>query len=247
MGIFTTLIGGTLGFALGGPLGALLGAVAARAVSGASRPALRAPERSRAEQRQMAFMVAFIALAAKLSKADGKVTRDELAALKRVFPMPDSAASHIGAIYNEAKSDSSGYEAYASQLTDIFGPRSQSLENMIGALLAIANADHVYHPAERRFIADVARLFGFSSADFRRIEGMFIEDGRAAHSNDYAVLGVDPDASNEEVKAAHRRFLKENHPDLAMAAACRRNSLLFATRRWPREMQPMTGFVRNGR
>ena len=218
MGIFATLMGGALGFAFGGPLGALMGVAAAAAASGAGRSRLRgAPVRGRVEEQQMAFLVAFIALAAKLSKADGQVTRDELAALKRVFPVPEAAAGQVGAIYNQARGDASGYEVYASQLTGIFGLRAPALENMIGALLVIANADGVYHPAERRFIADVAELFGYGAKDFQRIEGMFVHHEETVQSDDYAILGIEPAASDDEVKAAHRKFLKENHPDLAMA------------------------------
>ena len=35
--------------------------------------------------------------------------------------------------------------------------------------------------------------------------------------NPYAILGVSSDASDAEVKAAHRKILKDNHPDLMMA------------------------------
>ena len=84
MSIWGKVIGGVAGFALGGPLGALLGGVAGHVVdSRRGEAAAAAPDRP--AEKQVAFTIAVIALGAKLAKADGVVTQDEIAAFRQVF------------------------------------------------------------------------------------------------------------------------------------------------------------------
>lgn len=217
--IWGKIIGGTLGFAVGGPLGALVGAVAGHMVDRSKRDARGdATLLGRGDvDLQAAFTVAFIALAAKLAKADGQVTRDEVATLKRVFDVPAHAADDVGAIFNEAKRDAGGFEPYAEQIAALLGHDRSVLEGLVGALLMIAHADGVYHPAERAYIGEVARIFGFGPADVRRIERTFVVDGSPADSDPYEILGVGADAEDAEVRTAYRRLLGENHPDKLMA------------------------------
>ena len=90
MSIWGKLLGGAAGFALGGPLGALLGAVAGHAVArladvpapGTALPGSAAEEAERAATRQIAFTIGVIVLGAKIAKADGVVSRSEVAAFK---------------------------------------------------------------------------------------------------------------------------------------------------------------------
>jgi len=92
MSIWGKILGGAAGFALGGPLGALLGAVAGHAVDRLADPPVQAPagseEDERAAMRQIAFTIGVIVLGAKMAKADGVVSRSEIAAFKQVFTVP---------------------------------------------------------------------------------------------------------------------------------------------------------------
>ena len=219
MGILGKLLGGTLGFVVGGPIGALVGAAAGhvladkRSTAGGAHARLDSPE-----HRQAAFMYSVIILAAKLCKVDGHVTRDEIATFKRVFAIPGAEAGAVGALFNKAKEDPGGYEVYARQVKRIFGHDHEMCKNLIAALIAIACADGDFHPAEREFIANVANILGLSASELRQVESMFVSATSPTGQEDpYAVLGVDRNASDDEVKAAHRKILKENHPDLAMA------------------------------
>lgn len=223
MSIWGKIIGGTVGFfALGGPLGALMGLAAghlvdqtmkSRSPAGSHEHAAEAVDH--AADLQLAFTVAVIALVAKLAKADGRVTRDEVQALKRVCPIPDSVTPHVARIFDEAKASPDGYEAYARQIAALLGRRRAVLEDLLGALLMVAHVDGVYHPAERAMVADIGRIFGFGPSDIRRLEGMFMETG--TRSDPYEVLGLLPEASDAEVKAAYRKLLRENHPDRVTA------------------------------
>jgi DnaJ like chaperone protein len=220
--VWGKIIGGTIGLGLGGPIGLVVGAVAGHFAvdrQKASHPGsggAHGPNFSR-EERQVAFAVAVVALSAKLAKADGQVTRDEVAALKHIFHLPKEAEATIGAIFNEARKDATGFEPYAQQLVEIFGARANVLEELLAALLLIAHADGTYHSAERRMIATVARLFGFGETEFARIEATFTQKAGQTSSDPYIVLGLTRQASDTEIRATYRKLLQENHPDRLMA------------------------------
>lgn len=218
MSVWNKIIGGTIGFALGGPIGALLGVAVGHALGGsATQTAPGGVRRASPGDMQMVFTVAVIALAAKLAKADGRVTSDEVATLKRVFPIPGHAESQVAAIFREARRESKGFEPYAHQVATLLGNNKPVLEDLLGALLMIALADGVYHPAERKYIAEVGRILGLAAEDVRRIESTFIVQGATADTDPYEVIGVEATASDAEVRAAYRRLMRENHPDKLMS------------------------------
>ncbi len=219
MSVWGKIIGGTIGFfALGGPLGALMGLAAGHLVDQTlrgRRPAVT-HQGSSTDELQVAFTLAVIALVAKLAKADGRVTQDEVQALKRVLPVPKSASGDVGRIFNAAKESAEGYESYARQIASLLSHSRAVREDLLGALLMVAHVDGHYHAAERAIINDVGRIFGFSPADMRRLEGMFAATGDTS-GNPYEILGVSAEASDRDVKAAYRKLLQENHPDRVTA------------------------------
>lgn len=217
MSIWGKIIGGAAGLALGGPLGALLGAAAGHVMyDRGARGMLEMDDGggSGVEDAQLSFLLGFIALAAKVAKADGRVTRDEVAAMKGVVEIPEGAEAAVRDVFNEAKGDAGGYEPYAEQVARLLGYRRAVLEDLLGALVMISHADGVYSPAERACIAGIARVFRLRERDVRRIERMFVVDGGG---DPYEVLGVGPEASDQEVKGAYRAFVKDNHPDKVRA------------------------------
>ncbi len=219
MSVWGKIIGGTVGFfALGGPLGALMGLAAGHLVDQTlkgKKPAVTHGNSS-TDELQVAFTLAVIALGAKLAKADGRVTRDEVEALKRVLPVPKSAMADVARIFNAAKESADGYESYAHQIAALLGDARAVREDLLGALLMVAHVDGHYHAAERTIINDVGRIFGFSPTDMRRLEGMFTVTGETA-GDPYEILGVSAETSDRDVKAAYRKLLRENHPDRVTA------------------------------
>jgi DnaJ like chaperone protein len=118
MSIWGKIIGGAAGFfALGGPLGALLGALAGHAIDKQMEPDLP-PEQpdDRRATREIAFTIAVIALGAKMAKADGTVSRAEVAAFKQVFKIPPDEINNVARVFDLAKRDVAGFDAYARQL-----------------------------------------------------------------------------------------------------------------------------------
>lgn len=229
MSIWGKIIGGMAGFSLGGPLGAVLGAVLGHAVDKkmGGGETLAAPQwmgaSPRSEyERQVAFTLAVIALAAKMAKADGVVTRAEIDAFKRLFQIPPAEVHKVGAMFDEARKTSDGFEVYAAQIAGMFSDSPAVLEELLHALFQIAQADGALHPNEVSFLARVAQIFGFSPAHFETIRARAAAGGassgaEAGGEDPYAVLGLARSATDQEVKDTYRRLLRENHPDVLTA------------------------------
>jgi DnaJ like chaperone protein len=211
MSIWGKILGGVTGFAIGGPIGAIIGTLAGHAVDSA-----RSKGRASLgiEAKRAAFTIAFIVISAKMAKADGVVTRDEVDAFKQIFPMPPSELKGVGRLFNQARKEASGYEPYARQIAGMFRDQPAVLEELLAALFHIAKADGVVHPAERQFLNDVGEIFGFGPDAFARVSA-----GRTGSDkgDPYVILGVAGDATVAEIKAAWRQLTRENHPDLLVA------------------------------
>jgi len=227
MSIWGKVIGGVAGFAIGGPLGGILGAAAGHAVDKARAgdgigqipggSADRA-ETLNTEDRQVAFTVAVIVLAAKMAKADGEVTRDEVDAFKQIFHIPPDEMKTVGKIFDEARQDASGFEPYAQQVADMFSHDKEVLEELLGGLYHIAQADGIIHPGEVKFMEDVAEIFGVDGHAFERIRASFSGGGGAAETGDaYEILGLKPDAADDEIKSTYRKLIRDYHPDKLMS------------------------------
>lgn len=217
MSIWGKVIGGMAGLAMGGPLGALLGAVAGHAVDKMKAGAggiHHGGGAMRAEERQVAFTLAVIALGAKMAKADGKVTRDEVDAFKQLFKIPPDEAANVAKVFDRAKTSTAGYEMYAQQVANLFPHEPYVLEELLGGLFLIAKADGVIHPAELEYLWNVAQIFGFEQHDFERITATYAAPGDA---DPYEVLGVTRDDDDAQIKSAYRKLIHENHPDKLMA------------------------------
>jgi DnaJ like chaperone protein len=231
MSIWGKIIGGAAGFALlGGPLGALLGVFAGHAADkfvDSQAPALEGPE-DRNATRQVAFTIAVIALGAKMAKADGQVDRSEVAAFKEVFQVPQSETANVARVFDLAKRDSRGFEPYAKQIAKMFRKDSPVLEELLDGLFHIARADGRIHDAEIEYLKQVATLFGLSAADFARIREANVGPDQA---DPYTILGVTRAMSNDEIRNAWRKLVRDNHPDRLIAQGLPEEFVMLANQK----------------
>jgi DnaJ like chaperone protein len=219
MSIWGKVIGGVAGFALGGPLGALLGAIAGHAadrrIEQAEPAALEDQSLDdRSATRQIAFTIAVVVLGAKMAKSDGVVNRAEITAFKEVFQVPPSELKNVARLFDQAKQDPAGFEAYARQIARMFRKDHPVLEELLDGLFHIAKADGKVHDAEIAYLKSVADLFGLEEADFARLREGHLGPNKA---DPYTILGTTRLASNEEIKAAWRKLVRDTHPDKLMA------------------------------
>jgi DnaJ like chaperone protein len=220
MSVWGKLAGAAAGLAIGGPIGALLGGVAGHYVID------RDQEQDGPAENQVAFTVGVIALGAKMAKADGVVTMDEVNAFKEVFKVPEGEMKNVARVFNLAKQDVSGYEAYAEQLATMFKGNRKLLEDVLEGLFHIAKADEALHTGEEQFLAQVAKRFGFTDTEFSYIKARHVV---ASKRNPYDVLGIQPTITNDELKSQYRKLLSENHPDKLMARGVPKEFIAIAT------------------
>jgi DnaJ like chaperone protein len=180
-------------------------------------------------EKSIAFTIGLIALGAKMAKADGVVTGEEVLAFKQVFEVPPSELAGVARVFNLAKQDTAGYEAYARQIAKLFNSKAAILEDLLDALFHIAKADDAVHPAELAYLASVAEIFGFSEHDFVRIKARHV-----ASEVSYTVLGLDRNASLDQVKRRYRKLVHEHHPDKHIAAGMPQELIAITTRRLQR-------------
>jgi len=213
MSILGAVLGGAAGFAIGGPIGAIIGAAggyAAQRIGQADSDDAPADEATR----KIGFTVGVIVLGAKMAKADGRVTQDEIRAFKRVFKTPAEEEANVARLFNQAKRDHAGFEPYARQLARILSGAPEVKEEVIDCLFEIARADGEVHPNEVKFLHDVAEIMGVSEEAFARIRAIRTELDDA---DPYAVLGVARNAEPDAIKARYRQLARDNHPDKLIA------------------------------
>ncbi|QDC09004.1 molecular chaperone DjiA [Oceanicola sp. D3] len=181
-----------------------------------------------APERTVGFTIAVIALGAKMAKADGMVTKDEVTAFREVFTIPPSEEANAARVFNLARQDVAGFEDYAARIARMFDDGHGALTDLLEGLFHIAMADGEYHPNEDDFLARVAAIFRVSEREFRSLRARFVPD---AESDPYAVLGVSPDAPTDEIRAAWRRQVRESHPDVMMARGVPEEAVRMAEKR----------------
>jgi len=222
MSILGKLGGAAAGFMLGGgPVGALIGGLAGHFLIDREVPALEPGEAP-----GIVFTIAMIALAAKMAKADGTVTEEEIETFHRLFRVAPDEQARVDRIFRLAQQDTAGFEAYATQIAKMLVGNPALLEDILDGLFEIAKADGVFHPGEDAYLGRVADIFGFTPGAYRRI--------RAAHvgpdKNDpYVILGIDHDVGDDEVRATYRLLVRENHPDKLIARGVPEEFIRLAT------------------
>ena len=185
-------------------------------------------------ERSVAFTIAVIALSAKMAKADGLVTRDEVTAFRQVFQIPPEDERAAARVFNMAREDVAGFEDYAARIARMFRAEGRPcgvdsvLCDLMEGLFHIATADGEYHPAEDAFLTRVAEIFGMGDGQFRRLRARYVPD---AAPDPYAVLGVAPDAPMDAVRAAWRAEVRATHPDRMIARGVPEEAVKLAERR----------------
>ena len=198
MAIWGSLIGGMIGLSLGGPFGMLLGSLIGGKIS---RARSSSGFKSFAQPQQI-FALSLIVLSAKLSKADGQISKEELIAVKDKLKIPENEIDQVGKIFNKAKEESAGYEPYAQQIAQIYRGNINVLEEVINILFYIAEADGNVSNAELKMIEHISQIFGLTEVQFNSIK----ESRKSSDKlNPYVVLERHPEHTIEIIR---KRYLK---------------------------------------
>ena len=179
-------------------------------------------------ERSVAFTIAVIALGAKMAKADGQVTRDEVTAFRDVFQIARADEEGAARVFNMARTDVAGYQDYARKIARMFSEDSTTLCDLMEGLFHIAMADGFYHPNENEFLEDVSRIFGQTDAQFLALRARFVPD---APNDPYVVLGVSRDMPVSEIRKVWRQLVRDTHPDAMMARGVPEEAIRLAEKK----------------
>lgn len=212
MGFFLKLILTGLGWSFGGPIGAIIGYGIGSLISSNSPRVIRSEvnEQFGNTEAKRDFNVTLLVLSAAVMKADGTVKKSELDFVKHFFLQnfgQERAENYIKMLREILNQEYNIYEV--SQQVGHYMDYSSRLQ-LLHYLFGIANADGVFSPEELSVINTISDYMGITNSDFLSIKAMFIRETDSA----YKILGIDPSATDEEVKRAYREMAKKNHPDL---------------------------------
>jgi DnaJ like chaperone protein len=178
--------------------------------------------------RQFIFYVSLASLAAKMAKADGVVTSDEVRAFDRFVTADLNLNTRekkiVAQLFNEAKKSTDDGLMFAGQFYELMGHRPDVLQIMIQLLFRISMADGHFHPAEERFISQIAGLFRLTNAEYEQIKALYVKKNDRA----YQLLGVTANADDEQVKKAYKKLVQEYHPDKLSAKGVPEDFIKFA-------------------
>ncbi len=179
-------------------------------------------------ENSVAFTIAVVALGAKMAKADGQVTRDEVTAFREVFQIADSDAAGAAKVFNLARTDVAGFDDYARRIKSMFGDDAPILCDLMEGLFHIAVADGIYHPNENAFLEEVADIFALPEGVFEALRARFVPNSSPLP---HTVLGISPNASRKEARAAWSKLVRANHPDALIARGLPEEAVKMAEKR----------------
>jgi DnaJ like chaperone protein len=182
-------------------------------------------------RRRVAFSIAMIALSAKMAKADGIVTQDEIRAFQQIFSVPPKETRNVARLYDLAQADVAGFEAYAQRMAGLCGsgrPNCAMLEDVLDGLFHIAKADGLLHEREGLYLHRVAQIFKISEEHYQSILARHLDLGEA---DPYTVLGIERGKPFEEVRKHYRKLVAHNHPDKLIARGLPEEFIAIATTR----------------
>lgn len=229
------VIGGAFGFMLGGPIGALLGASFGHQFDArARRPALDAGGHSdygdahdfdpgAQERVQAAFFTATFAVMGHIAKADGRVTRDEIALAEQLMDnlQLDAAQRKFAQrLFNQGKQANFDLDAVLAQFRHECHGRSTLVQMFVEIQIQAALADGRIGPEESAALRRMAAALGVARAELERLirqirgaDSYHAHGDRASLGDAYRILGVPKDAPLAEVRRAYRRLISQHHPD----------------------------------
>ena len=256
------LLGGGFGFLIGGPIGALLGAVLGHNFdNGLKRLQLEDDEaeslKPGAQERvQAAFFTATFATMGHISKADGKVTPDEIKVAESVMSqMQLSAEQRKVAIdlFQQGKESDYDLKAVVEQFRIECRRRTNLMQMFVEIQLHAVYADGRSHPAEEKVLQEVCEYLKYPKFMLRQME-ILVRAGRTSTgdhdsssgrssggstgvnrsaglslSDAYKLLGVDTTALQPEVKRAYRKLMSQHHPDKLVAKGLPPEMIKIAT------------------
>jgi DnaJ like chaperone protein len=217
MGLLGKIIGGGIGLVLGGPLGALIG-VGVGHVYDKGKQSLENFDFTHQQKSQAAFYACFFGCLAKMMKADGVVTKDEVTCLKEIiskaFKLDTADRKAVLEIVHRAKDDNVSAQEYLKQLAQMVNYNRELGIALISALYSLALADNVLDHAEKNILYYAEDAFRLGSGTVDNMMGKIKKSSGISLKESYEILDCNSDMSDSEIKKVYRKKCLEFHPDI---------------------------------
>ncbi|GAB4155011.1 MAG: co-chaperone DjlA [Planctomycetota bacterium] len=178
------------------------------------------------------FLQSLCGMMAKLTKSDGIVTSEEIQMIERFFNevlQLDSGARRLAIDnFRAAKNSPQPFRAYARKFARLTSGNPEIREQVLQLLMTLAAADGTITTQEEALLKEAADIFavgGNKYSDLRRNYG-------SEMSHYYAVLGLTPDSTNDEIKARYRELAREYHPDVIAGKGMPKDFIDYATKKF---------------
>lgn len=225
-------IGGILGFISGGPLGALAGVALGALIDHGVRTAndgderhgdskSGASERVYDEGQRNGFLFSLMVLASYIIKADGKIMHSEME-FTRAFLRSNFGETAVEQgnrilllLFEEQKRmDAAQPGAFKMVIRESCQQIARNMDysqrlQLLSFLVMISKADGTVSPEEVDAMRYVASHMGMDPGEVNSLLGM----SGGTLNDAYAVLGVSPEASDDEVRRAYKTLVLKHHPD----------------------------------
>ena len=193
------------GWFLGGPIGAIIGYYIGKNFFNGKN------------DQEKAYEVSLLILSSLIIKSDGKVVKSELEYVRTFFQNTFGVhkANKYFSLFNKLNK-----ESLSSQLRPVCLQLNKYVNHasrlqIIHFLFSVSASDNEIHPSEVQLINKIAGYLNINKYDFDSIKSMFINKEEASSSLDkwYSILEINRNASDLEVKKAHRKMVVKYHPD----------------------------------
>ena len=197
-------VGVGAGWFLGGPIGAIIGYYISKSFFDGKN------------DQEKAYELSLLILSSLVIKSDGKIVKAELAYVKKFFvnTFGIQKANKYFEVFNKLnkQSLSSQLRPVCQQLNSYVNHASRL--QIIHFLFGVSASDNEIHTSEVELIKKIAGYLNINQYDFESIHSMFLSEGTGNSLNKwFAILELEKNASNDEIKKAHRKMVIKYHPD----------------------------------
>jgi DnaJ like chaperone protein len=229
------LVGGAFGFMLGGPLGAILGAALGhnfdKGLSGLPEDEVMDPGQQ--QRVQMAFFTASFSVMGAVAKADGRVSAEEIRmaeVIMREMGLDDEMVKTAKRLFSEGKQSDFPLDDVLDQFRFECHRRQTLMQMFIEIQLQAAYADGKFDATEASLLKHICERLGFPEFIYRQLEQRIRaerhhqQQGGGSSSvqsmmrkDAYAILSVNANTPDRDVKKSYRRLMSQHHPDKLVA------------------------------
>lgn len=236
------LVGVLIGYYFFGIFGAIIGYFLGSIVARYSAYGIGGVNPLSNAHRQAVFLETVFVLMGKLAKADGHISKDEIAHVEQFIQQLGMSAEHRQqaiAIFKRGAAPDFDFEPNLKQFMAACGHTHSLKQMLLVYLIVMALSDGRIDSAEESLLVDIARHLGYDQAAFKRMLDMVLNQshfagGQAADSataldDAYKALGVSKESSDQEVKRAYRKLMSQYHPDKLMGQGVPEDMIAVAT------------------